>query len=46
MTLGEFLLVDTALSNVFRTMYARILVEIDVSKGLPENIKLVSSLGS
>ena len=33
-------MVDTASSNVFKTMYACILVEIDTSKGLPEMIKL------
>ena len=44
--LGDFLLVDTSSSNVFQTMYACILVEIDVSKGLPEMIKLASPLGS
>ena len=31
--LGDFLLVDSESSNVYRTMYAHILVEIDVSRG-------------
>lgn len=44
--LGDFLLVDSASSNVYRKTYARILVEIDVSKGLPEMIKLASPNGS
>ena len=33
--LRDFLLVDTISSNMFRMMYAHILVEINVSKGLP-----------
>ena len=44
--LGDFLLVDIVSSNVFRTTYACILVEIDVSKGLLEKIMLVTPIGS
>ena len=44
--LKDFLIVDTASSNVFHTTYARILVEIDISKGLLEKIMLDSSIGS
>ena len=45
-SLGSFCLIDKDSSNVFRTVYARILVEIDVSKGLPDMISVASPLGS
>ena len=44
--IGDFLLVDYASSNVYRTTYARILVEVDISKGLPAKICLASSFGA
>lgn len=44
--LGDFLMVDLVSSNVFRTTYAHILVEMDISKGLPAMIKLPSPGGS
>lgn len=44
--LGEFFLVDTMSSIVFQMTYAHILMEIDVSKGLPEMINLASPNGS
>ena len=37
---------DTTTSNAFRTTYACMLVEIDISKGLPEMISLDSPLRS
>ena len=43
--LGDFLLVDSVSSNVYRTVYAHILV-IDISKGIPKMIKLASPNGS
>ncbi len=44
--LGDFSLVDYASSNVFQIAYARILVEINVSKGLLEMIRLATPRGS
>ena len=45
--MGEALgIFDSASSNVFQMTYAHILVEIDVSKGLLEMIKLASPIGS
>ena len=44
--LGNLLMVDAIYSNIYRTMYACILVNIDVSKGLPKKIKLASPHGS
>ena len=44
--LGDFILVDSVSSNVYRTTFARILVEMDISKGLPEMLKLASPNGS
>ena len=44
--LRDLLLVDLASSNVYRTTYVHILVEIDVSKGLLEMIKLACPNGS
>ena len=44
--LGDFLMVDIASSNVYQMTYTPILVEIDVSKGLPKMIKLASPNGS
>ena len=43
--IGDFLMVDNASSNVYRTTYARILVEVDTSKGLPASICLASPFG-
>lgn len=45
-SLGDFLLVDLIFSNICRMTYACILVEINVSKGLPEKMKLASPNGS
>ena len=44
--LGDFLMVDIASSNVHQMTYAHILMETDVSKGLPKMIKLASPKGS
>ena len=44
--LGDFLLMDYAFSNVYRTTYAQILVEVDIFKGLPVLIYLNSLIGS
>jgi hypothetical protein len=41
----DFILVDSACSRVYRMMYARILVEMNISKGLPEMIMLNSLHG-
>lgn len=35
--LGDFLLIDTTSCNVFWMTYSHILMEIDISKGLPKN---------
>ncbi len=45
-SLGAFCYIDKASSNVFHTTYAHILVEIDVSKGLPDIVSMASSLRS
>lgn len=45
-SLGVVSLIDNDSSNIYRTTYARILVEIDVSKGLPDLISMASSFGS
>ena len=44
--LRDFLLVDSVSSNVYRTTYGCILVEMDTSKGLPAMLKLASPNGS
>lgn len=44
--LGDFLLVDAATSNILHSTFARILVEMDVSKGLPAEILIKTSKGS
>lgn len=43
--IGDFMSVDSESPNVYKTMYARILMEIDVSKGLPKKIKLAYPTG-
>ena len=45
-SLGAFCLIDKDSSNIYRTTYARILVELDVSKGLLDSILMASSFGS
>lgn len=45
-TLGDFIMVDTEFSDILHFTYARILVDIDASKGLPMEIKLKSPKGS
>lgn len=44
--LGDFLQVDDESSDIFHSTFARILVEMDVSKGLPAEVVLKSSKGS
>jgi hypothetical protein len=44
--LGDFRCVDTATSDIFHSTVARVLVEVDTSKGLPEMICLDSPRGS
>ena len=44
--LGGFYMIDKDSFNVFRTTNARMLVEIDISKGLPEMTSVASTLGS
>lgn len=44
--IGEFLYVDSDTSDILHSTCAQILVELDVSKGLPEVIYLDSSRGS
>lgn len=44
--LGDFLMVDDESSGILHSTYARILVEINVSKGLPAEVLLKSSKGS
>ena len=45
-SLGDFLYVDSITSNFLHSTYARLLVEMDLSKGLPEQVCLDSSHGS
>lgn len=44
--LGEFLMIDKDSFQIYHSTYARILVNIDVSKGLPAELEIESSLGS
>jgi hypothetical protein len=44
--LGDFRCVDTETSDIFHSTVARVLVEVDTSKGLPEMISLDSPRGS
>ena len=44
--IGDFLYVYSDTSDIFHSTCARILVELDVSKGLPEAICLDSPRGS
>lgn len=44
--LGDFLLVDDESFDIFHSTFARILVEMDVSKGLYVEILLKSPKGS
>lgn len=44
--LGEFLMIDKDSYQIYHSTYARILVNIDVSKGLLAEIEIESSLGS
>ena len=44
--IGDFKFVDSESSNVYKMKYACILMEIDVSKGLPEMIRLSYPNGS
>ena len=44
--IGDFQMVDSDSFDILHTKYAHILVVVDVSKGLPENIKLVVPNGS
>lgn len=44
--IGDFLYVDPDTSDILHSTYARFLVEIDISKGLPESVCLDSSRGS
>ena len=43
--IGDFMLVDSATSDVLHSTYVRILLEMDVSNDLPEKICLASSWG-
>ncbi|XP_059066283.1 uncharacterized protein LOC131857612 [Cryptomeria japonica] len=43
--LGDFLMVDVESSDILHSTYACILVDIDASKGLPEEIKLSTPEG-
>ena len=45
-SLGEFLLVDEGSSNLLHSTYAQILVEMNISLGLPADIEIKTSNGS
>lgn len=44
--IGDFQMVDSKSSDIFHTTYARILVVVDILKGLSEKIKLEVPYGS
>lgn len=44
-SLGEFLMIDEGFSNLLHSTYARMLVEMEVSKSLPEEISIKTSKG-
>lgn len=44
-TLGDFLMVDECSSNLLHSTYARVLVEMNISKGLPIEIEIKTSNG-
>ncbi|XP_059068259.1 uncharacterized protein LOC131858826 [Cryptomeria japonica] len=43
--LGDFLMVDVESSDILHSTYARILLDIDASKGLPTEIKILTPKG-
>lgn len=43
--IGDFLMVDDESSDIMHSTYVRILVEVDISKGLPRKIKVAHPKG-